>query len=58
MPPRPAIGTLTRWLLKGLRAARLDNSHDAEVRKLLRVDLLTVHDLCLTAFDATDTDVF
>jgi DNA replication protein DnaC len=32
-------------LLKKLRASRLDNSHDAEIRKLLRVDLLVL-DLC------------
>ena len=29
-------------LLKRLRASRLDNSHDAEIRKLLRVDLLVL----------------
>jgi DNA replication protein DnaC len=45
-------------MFKRLRAARLDNSHEAEVRKLLRVDLLIVDDLCLTALDATDTAVF
>jgi DNA replication protein DnaC len=32
-------------LLKRLRASRLDNSHDTEMRKLLRVDLLII-DLC------------
>ena len=32
-------------LFKRLRIARLDNSHDAELRKLLRVDLLII-DLC------------
>ena len=32
-------------LLKRLKATRLDNSHDAEVRKLLRVDVLII-DLC------------
>jgi len=42
-------------LFKRLKATRLDNSHDAEVRKLIRVDLLIVDDLCLTALDATDT---
>ncbi len=42
-------------LFKRLKASRLDNSHDAEVRKLIRVDLLIVDDLCLTALDATDT---
>jgi len=34
-------------LLKRLRASRLDNSHDAEIRKLLRVDLLIVDDFAL-----------
>jgi len=29
-------------MLKRLRASRLDNSHDAEMRKLLRVDLLVL----------------
>ena len=32
-------------LLKRLKATRLDNSHDSEVRKLLRVDVLII-DLC------------
>jgi len=32
-------------LFKRLKASRLDNSHDAEMRKLLRVDLLVL-DLC------------
>jgi DNA replication protein DnaC len=42
-------------LLKRLKAARLDNSHDAEIRRLLRVDLLILDDFCLQAMDATDT---
>ena len=46
-------------LLKRLRASRLDNSHDAEIRKLIRVDLLILDDLCLQPMDATDTaDVY
>jgi plasmid stability protein len=32
-------------MLRRLRASRLDNSHDAEVRNLLRVDLLIVDNL-------------
>ena len=32
----------TDVLLKRLRASRLDNSHDAEIRKLVRVDLLVL----------------
>jgi DNA replication protein DnaC len=42
-------------LLKRLKASRLDNSHDAELRKLLRVDLLILDDLCLHPLDALDT---
>jgi DNA replication protein DnaC len=46
-------------LLKRLRASRLDNSHDAEMRKLLRVDLLILDDFALQALDALDTsDVY
>src|SRR5499427_2869579 len=42
-------------LLKRLKAARLDNSHDEQIRKLLRVDLLILDAFCLQAMDATDT---
>jgi DNA replication protein DnaC len=42
-------------LLKRLRASRLDNSHHAEMRKLLRVDLLILDDFALQAMDALDT---
>jgi len=42
-------------LLKRLRVSRLDNSHDGEVRKLLRVDMLILDDFALTAMDANDT---
>ena len=42
-------------LLKRLRASRLDNSHDAEMRKLLRVDLLIIDDFALQPLDALDT---
>lgn len=46
-------------LLKRLRASRLDNSHDTEIRKLLRVDLLVIDDFALTALDPLDTaDVY
>jgi DNA replication protein DnaC len=45
--------------LKRLRASRLDNSHDAEMRKLLRVDLLILDDFALQPMDALDTsDVY
>lgn len=42
-------------LLKRLRVSRLDNSHDAEIRKLLRVDLLIIDDFALQAMDPLDT---
>jgi DNA replication protein DnaC len=42
-------------LLKRLRASRLDNSHDAEMRKLLRVDLLVLDDFALQPLDVLDT---
>jgi len=45
----------TDILLKRLRASRLDNSHDAEIRKLIRVDLLILDDFALQPLDALDT---
>jgi hypothetical protein len=42
-------------MLKRLKASRLDNSHDTEVRKLLRVDMLILDDFALRAMDQTDT---
>jgi DNA replication protein DnaC len=55
--------TVSFWrtdvLLKRLRASRLDNSHDLEIRKLIRVDLLILDDFALQAFDPLDTaDVY
>jgi len=38
-------------MLRRLRASRLDNSHDTEARKLLRVDLLILDDFALGALD-------
>jgi len=53
------IFTRTDVLLKKLRASRLDNSHDAEMRKLIGVDLLLLDDFALKAFDHLDTaDVY
>ena len=46
-------------MLRRLRASRLDNSHDAEIRKLLRVDLLVIDDFALQPLDTADTaDVY
>ena len=45
----------TDVMLKRLRASRLDNSHDVEIRKLVRVDLLVLDDFALQPMDALDT---
>jgi DNA replication protein DnaC len=41
--------------LKRLRASRLDGTHDSELRRLIRPDLLLVDDFCLQAMDPSDT---
>jgi DNA replication protein DnaC len=45
-------------LFKRLRIARLDNSLDAEIRKLLRVDVLIIDDFALTGLDQQATADF
>lgn len=45
-------------LFTRLRAARLDNTLDAEIRKLARVDLLILDDFALRPLDATETNDF
>jgi DNA replication protein DnaC len=42
-------------MLKTLKHARLDNSYEAELRKLLAVDLLLVDDFALDAMDAIES---
>lgn len=42
-------------ILKRLRGSRLDGSHDLELRKLIRVEVLILDDFCLQALDAADT---
>ncbi len=42
-------------MLKRLKAARLDASHEAELRKLIRIDLLIVDDFALHQLDQTET---
>lgn len=41
--------------LKRLRASRLDGTHDGELRRLIRPDLLLIDDFCLQAMDPSDT---
>jgi DNA replication protein DnaC len=45
-------------LFKRLKAARLDNSVEQEMRKLLGVDLLLIDDFALQPLDATETSDF
>lgn len=45
-------------LFKRLKASRLDNSYDEEMRKLHRVDLLIIDDLALKHLEATETSDF
>jgi DNA replication protein DnaC len=48
----------TDKLFTRLRAARLDNSLEAEMRKLARVDLLILDDFALRPLDTTETNDF
>jgi len=49
----------TDQLMKRLKATRLDQSYEAEMRKLIRVDLLILDDFALHALDAIETqDVY
>jgi DNA replication protein DnaC len=45
-------------LFKRLKAARLDNTLDAEMRRLTRIELLILDDLALQPLDATETADF
>lgn len=52
---RGVIFTRADQLLRRLKAARLDNTVEAEMRRLARVDLLIVDDLALQAMDGLGT---
>jgi DNA replication protein DnaC len=45
-------------LFKRLKAARLDNTVEAQMRRLTHIQLLIVDDFCLQALDATETADF
>lgn len=51
----PALAVRADRMLKALKHARLDNSYEVELRKLLAVDLLIVDDFGLDAMDATES---
>jgi DNA replication protein DnaC len=42
-------------MLKTLKHARLDNSYEAELRKLLAVDLLVLDDFAIDVLDPTES---
>jgi len=52
------LASRTDKLFTRLRAARLDNTLAAEMRKLARVDLLILDDFALRTLDATETNDF
>jgi len=50
-----ALAVVADKMLKTLKHARLDNSHDTEMRKLVAVDLLIVDDFALDAMDTSES---
>src|SRR5437870_13858702 len=50
-----AYSIRTDHMLKTLKHARLDNSYEAEVRKLLAIDLLILDDFALDTVDPTES---
>jgi DNA replication protein DnaC len=54
-----ALAITADRMLKRLKHARLDNSYEAELRKLLAVDLLILDDFCLDSMDTNESrDVY
>ena len=54
-PADPVLATSADKALKSLRQARLTNSYEAELRKLISVDLLILDDFCLDAMDQQES---
>jgi DNA replication protein DnaC len=52
---RQVLFLRTERLLKALRAARLDASYDAEMRRLIAVDMLVLDDSALQSYDHQET---
>jgi DNA replication protein DnaC len=53
-----ALMTRADKLFKRLKAARLYNTVEAEMRRLANIELLIIDDFCLQALDATETADF
>jgi DNA replication protein DnaC len=49
------LAVRTDQLLKTLKHARLDNSYEAELRKVIAVDLLVLDDFAIDALDSTES---
>jgi DNA replication protein DnaC len=49
------LAVRTDQMLKTLKHARLGNSHEAELRKLVSVDLLLLDDFAMDAMDPTES---
>jgi DNA replication protein DnaC len=49
------VMTRADHLLKRLKASRLDRTYEAEMRRMIRVDLLILDDFALRAMDPTET---
>lgn len=54
----PAYMTRADKLFKRLKASRLDNTVEAETRRLAHIPLLIIDDFCLHVLDATETADF
>lgn len=52
---RSVVAVRADKMLKALKHARLDNSHEAEMRRLIAVDLLIIDDFALDAMDAIES---
>lgn len=50
-----ALAVRADQMLKTLRHARLDNSYESELRRLIATDLLIIDDFALDAMDATES---
>jgi DNA replication protein DnaC len=55
---KTVLFTRADQLFRRLKATRLDNSTEAEMRKLARIDLLILDDFALQAMDSTETADF
>lgn len=52
---RTVLAVRADQMLKTLKHARLDNSYEAELRKLVSADLLVIDDFALDSMDATES---